>query len=44
MLGGRVESGTNLFGFPQVTIRGHVRTGEIYCRTATGATYVTCIN
>lgn len=41
---GRSESGTNLFGFPQVTIRGHVRTGEIYCRTAAGATYVTRVN
>lgn len=41
---GKVESGTDLFGSPQVTIRGHVRTGEIYCRTAAGATYVTRVN
>lgn len=41
---GKVESGTNLFGFPQVTIRGHVQTGVIYCRTGTGVTYMTRVN
>lgn len=41
---GRAGSVTNLFGFPQITIRGPVRTGEIYCRTAAGATYVTRVN
>lgn len=41
---GKVESSNDLFGFPQVTIRGHVRTGMIYCRTGAGATYVTRVN
>lgn len=41
---GKVESKTDLFGSPQVTIRGHVRTGVIYCRTGTGVTYMTRVN